>query len=132
MSGAAAKAATSSQPSASGGFDAAPQPSIGDAGRRAVASAEPSLKSLPEGVPVNRQPALSDVDGRVIIRRGDTLWAISRETYGRGIRFTVIYLANGGQIRDPDLIYPGQVFRLPKADKDATGAPAGDGAAETD
>lgn len=72
-------------------------------------------------VPVNRQPALANADGRVIIRKGDTLWEISRRTYGEGQRYTVIYLANGDQIRDPDLIYPAQVFRLPEtpADGDA-------------
>ena len=129
--GAPAQAASSAQPSGPGGSSAAPQPSAGEADRQAMASAEPGLEPLPEGVPVNRQPALSDVDGRVIIRRGDTLWAISRETYGRGIRFTVIYLANGDQIRDPDLIYPGQVFRLPKADQDGTSAPAEGGPAES-
>ena len=52
------------------------------------------------------QAALQPVEGRVIIRRGDTLWRISRETYGAGRRYTTIYLANGDQIRDPDLIYP--------------------------
>lgn len=62
------------------------------------------------------QPALERVDSRVIIRKGDTLWRISRNTYGRGSRFTVIYLANGDQIRNPDRIYPGQVFRLPEKD----------------
>ncbi|MFD2236091.1 LysM peptidoglycan-binding domain-containing protein [Aureimonas populi] len=63
-----------------------------------------------------RQAALEPVEGRVIIRRGDTLWRISRETYGAGSRYTVIYLANGEQIRNPNLIYPGQVFLLPDAD----------------
>lgn len=58
--------------------------------------------------------SLEPVEGRVIIRRGDTLWRISRETYGEGRRYTVIYLANGDQIRNPNLIYPGQVFRLPE------------------
>ena len=72
---------------------------------------------------LNRQAALTAVDGRVIIRRGDTLWRISRDTYGLGRRFTVIYLANGEQIRDPNRIYPGQVFRVPS---DA-GQYAGDG-----
>jgi len=63
----------------------------------------------------NGEPAggLQEVDGRVIIRKGDTLWRISRENYGVGSRYTVIYLANGDQIRNPDLIYPGQVFRMP-------------------
>ncbi|MEL6064328.1 MULTISPECIES: LysM peptidoglycan-binding domain-containing protein [unclassified Methylobacterium] len=50
------------------------------------------------------------------ITRGDNLWRISQRTYGRGERYTVIYDANQTQIRDPDLIYPGQIFVLP-ADK---------------
>ena len=48
------------------------------------------------------------------ITRGDNLWQISRRTYGSGLRYTVIYDANQDQIRDPDLIYPGQIFVLPK------------------
>ncbi|WP_422024294.1 LysM peptidoglycan-binding domain-containing protein [Roseibium sp.] len=52
----------------------------------------------------------------VIIRRGDNLWRISRRLYGDGIRYTTIYQANKGQIRDPDLIYPGQVFLTPEGD----------------
>lgn len=47
------------------------------------------------------------------ITRGDNLWQISKRIYGRGERYTVIYDANQGQIRDPDLIYPGQIFVLP-------------------
>jgi nucleoid-associated protein YgaU len=47
-----------------------------------------------------------------IVARGDNLWRISRRIYGQGTRYTVIYGANA-QIRDPDLIYPGQVFVLP-------------------
>src|SRR5690606_29464377 len=54
------------------------------------------------------------IDTKVVVR-GDNLWRISRTTYGRGIRYTVIYRANRDQIRDPDLIYPGQIFVLPKA-----------------
>ncbi|MCJ2068695.1 LysM peptidoglycan-binding domain-containing protein [Methylobacterium sp. J-030] len=47
------------------------------------------------------------------ITRGDNLWRISQRTYGRGERYTVIYDANQAQIRNPDLIYPGQIFVLP-------------------
>lgn len=49
----------------------------------------------------------------VIIKRGDNLWRISRAIYGKGLRFSTIYQANRDQIRNPDLIYPGQVFVLP-------------------
>ena len=46
--------------------------------------------------------------------RGDSLWRISSKTYGSGFRYTEIHQANRDQIRDPDLIYPGQIFVLPK------------------
>lgn len=58
--------------------------------------------------------ALQKVEGSVIIRHGDNLWTISKRTYGHGTRYTTIYLANRDQIRNPDLILPGQVFTMPK------------------
>ena len=66
------------------------------------------------------------------IVRGDSLWQISRRTYGKGNRYTVIYDANQEQIRDPDRIYPGQMFVLPQdatpsAAKPVTAKPAGRG-----
>lgn len=51
-----------------------------------------------------------------IVTRGDSLWRISRRVYGRGVRYTVIYEANVEQIRNPNLIFPGQVFVLPAAE----------------
>ena len=51
--------------------------------------------------------------GRVVVQPGQTLWRIARRAYGTGVRYTVIYLANRGQIRDPRLIYPGQAFAVP-------------------
>jgi nucleoid-associated protein YgaU len=62
---------------------------------------------------------LRNVDGSVIIRRGDNLWTISRRTYGAGVRYTTIYLANKEQIQNPNRIFPGQVFSLPEKDKPA-------------
>jgi hypothetical protein len=53
-------------------------------------------------------------EGRVVVQPRQSLWRIARAVYGHGIRYTVIYEANRDQIRDPDLIYPGQVFTLPK------------------
>ncbi|WP_188259989.1 LysM peptidoglycan-binding domain-containing protein [Azospirillum tabaci] len=53
-------------------------------------------------------------DGRsMVVQPGNSLWRIARSTYGRGVQYTLIYEANRGQIRDPDLIYPGQIFALP-------------------
>ncbi len=64
--------------------------------------------------------AMVPVEGSVIIRRGDTLWQISRRVYGRGVKYTTIYLANQDQISDPGRIWPGQVFQVPDdADEDA-------------
>jgi len=51
---------------------------------------------------------------RLYVVRGDNLWNIARAHYGEGWHHTKIFNANKDQIRDPDLIYPGQVFSLPK------------------
>ncbi len=53
-------------------------------------------------------------DAVVFVQPGNSLWRIARRTYGGGVQYTLIYEANRDQIRDPDLIYPGQVFVLPK------------------
>ena len=58
------------------------------------------------------------MQGAVIIRRGDSLWRISRRVYGHGVRYSTIYLANQEQIRNPDRIWPGQVFRMPEKTKE--------------
>ena len=50
----------------------------------------------------------------VTVQPGSTLWAISREAYGEGILYVRVFEANKSRIRDPDLIYPGQVFTIPK------------------
>lgn len=53
---------------------------------------------------------------QVVIQRGDNLWNIARVRYGDGFKFSVIYDANVDQIRDPDLIYPGQIFDVPNSE----------------
>jgi nucleoid-associated protein YgaU len=78
----------------------------------AAASPEPGKEGAGEASQVTA-PKLQSVDGAVIIRRGDTLWRISRRVYGRGIRYSTIYLANQDQIRNPNRIWPGQVFAVP-------------------
>jgi len=55
--------------------------------------------------------------GNAIVQRGDTLWRISQKLLGSGPRYTQIYEVNSGQIRNPNLIYPGQVFAMPQGDK---------------
>jgi nucleoid-associated protein YgaU len=49
------------------------------------------------------------------VQPGNNLWQISRRAYGIGTRYLIIYSANLSQIRDPERIYPGQVFRVPKS-----------------
>jgi nucleoid-associated protein YgaU len=47
------------------------------------------------------------------VSRGDSLWRLSRLRYGLGTRYADIYKANREQIRNPNLIHPGQIFVLP-------------------
>ena len=66
--------------------------------------------------PFSRAQALLDLPGErfVVVQPGNSLWFIARETYGQGLRYTLIFEGNSGQIRDPDLIYPGQIFLVPE------------------
>lgn len=50
----------------------------------------------------------------VTVQPGNTLWAIARDAYGDGILYVRVFEANKGLIRDPDLIYPGQIFTVPQ------------------
>jgi len=52
----------------------------------------------------------------VTVQPGNTLWAISRSNYGEGTMYVRIFEANRDRIRDPDLIYPGQVFTVPASE----------------
>ena len=47
------------------------------------------------------------------VQPGSTLWAIAKESYGAGIEYFKVFEANKERIRDPDLIYRGQVFEIP-------------------
>ncbi|UWQ20508.1 LysM peptidoglycan-binding domain-containing protein [Jannaschia sp. W003] len=52
----------------------------------------------------------------ITVQPGYTLWALSEGYFGEGTQYVQIYEANRGLIRDPDLIYPGQVFALPQVE----------------
>ncbi|RME62737.1 MAG: LysM peptidoglycan-binding domain-containing protein [Alphaproteobacteria bacterium] len=58
-------------------------------------------------------PVLSAGTQKVVVQPGNNLWTFARMVYGKGIQYSLIFQANTNQIRDPDLIYPGQVFVLP-------------------
>jgi nucleoid-associated protein YgaU len=74
-------------------------------------------------VPAAAEPAPEPAAAptQVVIQPGNNLWKLSRQIYGRGILYTVIYEANKDQIRRPELIYPGQVFLTPDAAAATTG-----------
>lgn len=65
-------------------------------------------------LPAKNSPA-SMVGPRITtatVSRGDSLWRISQRALGAGPRYSIIYRANKDQIRNPNLIYPGQIFVL--------------------
>ncbi len=63
----------------------------------------------------------TDVEGFEVavrtVQPGSTLWAIAEESLGAGILYVEVFEANTDLIRDPDLIYPGQIFRVPNLDQ---------------
>ena len=48
------------------------------------------------------------------VEKGDNLWKIAQKALGNGARYTEIFEANKPMLKDPDLIYPGQVLRIPQ------------------
>jgi nucleoid-associated protein YgaU len=66
----------------------------------------PFERATPEGVVM--------ASGKIVVQPGNNLWRIARQLYGTGFRYTEIYDANKEQIRNPDLIYPGQIFAAPE------------------
>lgn len=87
--------------------------------------APPPQPVVPEhvqaAVAVPTQPAVKKVTFRreapsirYRVKEGDCLWFIARAYLGRGREWREIYAANRDQIRNPDLIYPGQVFTIPR------------------
>ena len=52
-------------------------------------------------------------DDRIVVQKGNSLWRIARKTLGGGVFYTEIYKNNLTKIKNPNLIYPGQVFNIP-------------------
>jgi nucleoid-associated protein YgaU len=81
-----------------------------------AAARQPRLAAAVATVPPDGTSPSTTVVPKIattIVSRGDSLWRLSRQTYGVGTRYAVIYKANREQIRNPDLIHPGQIFVLP-------------------
>lgn len=94
-----------------------------DAAGKVLARAEQRFEGLapPPPEPALAAPAAPAAEGTaparsrmVTVAPGSTLWAIASARYGDPLLYVQIFEANRGQIRDPDLIYPGQVFTLPE------------------
>ena len=110
----------------------ATKPAPAEVAAAGQATADPAADAAPpaaipnveadKSVPETTAPKLEHADGAVIIRRGDSLWRISRRVYGHGIRYSTIYLANQKQIADPDKIWPGQVFTVPEKSREGEAA----------
>jgi nucleoid-associated protein YgaU len=78
------------------------------------ASGKPDARLETPFTRVSQPPVAGDVQvDYVIVQPGNSLWRIARRVLGEGIRYVHIYEANQAHIRDPDLIYPGQVFEVP-------------------
>jgi nucleoid-associated protein YgaU len=75
----------------------------------APASAEPSSATSPA------DPVIQSVQTKRVVT-GHTLWALSKSYYGDPTRYPAIVDANRAQIHNPNVIYPGQVFVVPKSD----------------
>jgi LysM repeat protein len=84
-----------------------------DAGQTAPADSVAAKDSTPARDASPHDAVIAAI-GTVTVVHGDSLWRISRKVLGRGIRYTQIYAANASQIRDPALIYPGQVLVKPQ------------------
>ncbi|MCA2010515.1 LysM peptidoglycan-binding domain-containing protein [Cereibacter sphaeroides] len=99
--------------SASGVSSSATQPATSSASASGSSTqASASSASSSAGTASSTAPAAPRVS-LITVQPGHTLWHISRERYGQGEQYVIIYNANRSQIRDPDLIYPGQIFTLP-------------------
>ncbi len=83
-------------------------PSTAQTTQATEASVQPKPATKPE--PETAQPPVRIVT----VQPGATLWAIARDRYGEGQLYLQVFEANKDKIRDPDLIYPGQVFTVPE------------------
>lgn len=77
----------------------------------------PFLRAEPSVISAQMAEQIDELDFKVAVatvQPGATLWAIAEQRFGAGILYVKVFEANRDTIRDPDLIYPGQVFRIPE------------------
>ncbi len=73
----------------------------------------PFKREAPEVLAAATQQDTATIATAVTVQPGASLWAIARERYGEGTLYVRVFEANRATIKNPDLIYPGQVFALP-------------------
>ena len=81
------------------------------AGKRYVAIQTPDATVKQEETPLAENPAVT-ANKTHTVQSGDTLWGIAKKYYGNGSQYQKIVSANPS-IKNPNLIYPGQVFTIP-------------------
>ncbi len=92
-----------------------PEPAVETA--EAAPEATPPSEAIPEPTTAaTSEPKPAAVT--VTVQPGFTLWGIAQEKYGDGVLYVQLFEANEDKIKDPDLIYPGQIFSVPE-----TGSP---------
>ena len=82
-----------------------------------TATAEPAVPALAENsaAPVASAAAKPTPSVSITVQPGFTLWGIASQQFGDGVMYVQVFEANKDKIRDPNLIYPGQVFVIPTA-----------------
>ena len=72
------------------------------------------VASGPASGPATSAPSVTT--GRTyLVVSGDSLSKIAKREYGDASKWQRIYEANKDTIKNPDLIYPGQTFKIPDA-----------------
>ena len=75
----------------------------------------PFQRDFPRAPPPRPGQTVAGGAVAVTVQPGSNLWTLARTHYGSGVLYTQIFTANRAQIRDPNLIYPGQIFAVPSA-----------------
>jgi nucleoid-associated protein YgaU len=87
---------------------------IGPTGAVTARVESPFRREARVSAPVaSTQPGNTKPGGSIVVQPGDSLWLLARNVYGAGPRYTAILSANRAEIREPNLIYPGQVLLMP-------------------
>ena len=77
------------------------------------AKSKPQIAPAAPARQTDSSPAPKVENKTYTVISGDCLWNIAKKFYGNGSQYTKIYNANTDKIKNPNLIYPGQVLVIP-------------------